>query len=91
MIKLRSVLKTERDVFIISHGGYDTHNDAGEVFKGKMDEINAGSNSFVSEMVDQGVYEDIAVVSTSDFGRTRLQMDRALIMRGGNYFVWVVV
>ena len=88
LIKLRSVLKTERDVFVISHGGYDTHNDAGEVFKGKMDEVNAGLTSFVSEMLDQGAYEDVVVVSTSDFGRTLTSNGQGTDHAwGGNYFI----
>lgn len=88
LIKLRKKLKSERDVFIITHGGYDTHNDAGDIYKGKLDEINAGITSFVEEMKDQNIFDNTVIVSTSDFGRTLTSNGQGTDHAwGGNYFV----
>ena len=59
-----------------------------EVFKGKLDEINAGLTSFVAEMKLQNVFENTVLVSTSDFGRTLTSNGQGTDHAwGGNYFV----
>eukprot|EP00945_MAST-04E_sp_MAST-4E-sp1_P002536 g2536.t1 len=88
LIKLRKSLNSERDVFIITHGGYDTHNDDGDIFQGKLDQINAGLTSFVAEMKAQNIFENTVLVSTSDFGRTLTSNGQGTDHAwGGNYFV----
>merc|ERR1711916_20193 len=68
LIKLRTQLETERDVFVINRGGYDTHNtfDLSPMFQ----DTNAGITSFVAEMKAQGVWDNVVMMSVSDFGRT---------------------
>merc|ERR1712113_39438 len=87
LISLRSDLKTERDVFVTEVGGFDTHNDVGETLESKLDMINSAIGQFVTEMEAQKVWEDVVLVTVSDFGRTLtsngLGTDHAW---GGNYF-----
>lgn len=70
LIKLRSQNTTERDAFYVQLGGFDTHSNMLETLETKFSQIDAALTSFVREMRDQGVWDDVAVVSSSDFGRT---------------------
>ena len=88
IIKLRKDLQAERDVFIVTHGGYDTHNDVGDVYKGNLDEVNTALTSFVEEMKSQHIFENTVLVSTSDFGRTLTSNGQGTDHAwGGNYFI----
>jgi len=68
LIKLRSTLQTERAVFVIQAAGFDTHNtfDLTKLFGS----IDAALNSFSKEMKIQGIWDDVAVLTVSEFGRT---------------------
>lgn len=68
LIKLRSELKTERAVFVTQNYGYDTHNTFN--MSNLFGWIDTGMNSFVQEMKKQGIWDDIVVVTVSEFGRT---------------------
>jgi uncharacterized protein (DUF1800 family)/uncharacterized protein (DUF1501 family) len=88
IIKLRKDLQAERDVFIVTHGGYDTHNDVGDIYKGNLDEVNTALTSFVEEMKSQHIFENTVLVSTSDFGRTLTSNGQGTDHAwGGNYFI----
>ena len=50
-------------------GGFDTHNDARELVNLKFDTINTALKNFVTEMKTLGIWEDVAIVTVSDFGR----------------------
>ena len=71
VIKSRTVLgKVERDVFYVSMGGFDTHTDA----LNKVDELfqytDHALSEFEKEMRLQGLWENVAVLQASEFGRT---------------------
>jgi len=80
--------KTERAAFIVSQGSYDTHNEAHETLASHLSELNNALESFRDEMVDASIWDDVAIVTLSDFGRTLttngLGTDHAW---GGNYFM----
>ena len=84
----RSDLGSERDVFFVSLGGFDQHNSLDDVFSGKMSSLDSALGSFKEEMVKQGVWEDVMVLTASDFGRT-LTTNGVGTDHGfaGNYFV----
>jgi uncharacterized protein (DUF1501 family)/uncharacterized protein (DUF1800 family) len=72
VIKLnKNVLEMERAAFVTKLGGFDTHNSfdtvTGDV---KFDQINGAISSFVEEMKAQSAWDDVAVLTVSDFGRT---------------------
>jgi uncharacterized protein (DUF1501 family) len=86
LIKMRQDLGTERAVFLTKTGGWDTHNsfDLDPLFT----PINDALEAFKAEMVAQGVWDDVVVLTVSDFGRTLtsngLGTDHAW---GGNHFM----
>jgi len=63
-------LGTERDVFFVELGGFDTHTSNHDVVTSKFAVINTALESFRAEMRAQGVWDSVAVLSASDFGRT---------------------
>ena len=70
LIHARGDLKTERAAFVLSQGGYDQHSNFVDNMANKFSEINAGLDSFVKEMKALGIWNDIAVVTLSEFSRT---------------------
>lgn len=85
-IKLRSELETERDVFVTTTGGFDTHAtfDLDPIFS-PIDESIA---TFRQEMIDEGIWDNVAVFTISEFART-LTTNGAGTDHGwgGNYFL----
>ena len=61
----------DRDVFYVETGFYDTHSDVLPSLQREFESLNNGLRSFVSEMknLPGNVWDDIAVVISSDFGR----------------------
>jgi len=79
----------QRDVFYMAQGGYDTHSNNMDRLQTQFDNLNGTLTAFRDEMITQGVWDDIIVVATSDFGRTltpnsKNGTDHAW---GGNYFI----
>jgi cullin-associated NEDD8-dissociated protein 1 len=68
LIKLRNNLTTERAVFFTSRGGYDTHNTFN--LDTLFGDIDRGVQSLRNELKIQGVWDDVVVLTVSDFGRT---------------------
>ena len=70
VIKARTELGNDRQFFYINEGSYDTHAEQKEALDIKLRELNAGISAFKTEMVAQGLWDSVAVVMASDFGRT---------------------
>lgn len=66
LIKIRQTLGTERSFFFTSRGGWDTHGSHSPPWAA----INDGLGKFVAELKLQGAWNDVAIVTISDFGRT---------------------
>ena len=88
LIASRGALKSERDIFFVDIGGFDTHSDAKEILELKMGHLNIALESFVGEMKAQSLWDKVTIVTASDFARTLtsngLGTDHAW---GGNVFV----
>merc|ERR1711916_22257 len=84
LIKIRGDLGTERAVFFTSRGGWDTHTR----FNPPWRSVDEALGKFATEMTAQGVWDDVVVVSVSDFARTMTSngegTDHAC---GGNHFI----
>jgi len=70
VIESREILATERDVFVVQQGGYDTHTDLHDKFDQLMTEVNGALVAFVDEMKAKDVWEQVTIVTQSEFGRT---------------------
>ena len=70
LVKARELLGSERDVFYVTVGGFDTHSEVAATLAANMGAIDAALESFASEMKNQGLWENVTVVTASDFGRT---------------------
>ena len=83
-----SIAANEREVYLVQHGSYDYHQDTRDKFANSLQVVDSSIAAFKREMVHQGLWDNVAVVSSSDFGRTLtsngLGTDHAW---AGNYFV----
>merc|ERR1719265_1170463 len=90
LISIRDKTHNERDVFYVrADGSWDTHQSEKEsMYKTLAPSMNGALTSFVAEMKAQGMWDNVAIATFSDFGRTMtsngLGTDHAW---GGNYAV----
>ena len=63
-------MKNERDVFYVYIGGWDTHTNLGDKLTSNLEEVDGALEAFTGEMKDLGIWDSVAVVTASDFGRT---------------------
>eukprot|EP01125_Pyxidicula_operculata_P014519 TRINITY_DN483_c0_g6_i1.p1 TRINITY_DN483_c0_g6~~TRINITY_DN483_c0_g6_i1.p1 ORF type:complete len:1985 (+),score=368.79 TRINITY_DN483_c0_g6_i1:207-6161(+) len=86
LIKLRDSLKSERAVFVTQKGGYDTHAtfDMSELFG----DVDSSLEDFSAEMKTQGIWDDVVVLTISEFSRTLAPNGQGTDHAwGGNYFL----
>ena len=70
MIAIRSTLSTSRQVFFVSRGGFDTHDDQEQDQPGLYADISRCLAAFQAAMVELGVADSVTAFTGSDFGRT---------------------
>ena len=70
VINASESLGTDRAAFFVRLGSFDTHSDNGGTLETHLGAINAALRSFVAEMRAMGRWDDVAVLSVSEFGRT---------------------
>ncbi len=70
MIKTKNIRGSDRDIFYVDIGGFDTHSDMIATLENRMTEINDAMKSFASEMKNQGRWDDVVIVFVSEFART---------------------
>ena len=70
LIKSRKCRGVERDVFYVSQGGYDHHYNVNRGLKRNFIELDEALAAFVAELKEQDHYDNVVVVSSSEFGRT---------------------
>jgi uncharacterized protein (DUF1501 family) len=70
MIKTKNIRGSDRDIFYVDIGGFDTHSDMIAALENRMTEINDAMSSFVAEMKSQGRWDDVVLVFVSEFART---------------------
>jgi uncharacterized protein (DUF1501 family) len=70
LIKKRTDLNTNRQIFYVQIGGFDHHTDelTGQV--NLLGQFSQGMRAFYDELVTQGVQNDVTTFTLSDFGRT---------------------
>ena len=70
LIAARETRLVDRDFFFVPFDGFDSHNDVGESLDKRFEELNEALEAFVTELKLIGVWDNVAIVQTSDFGRT---------------------
>ena len=88
LIKSRQQLGTDRQTFFVTIGGFDTHSNVGSTLVNRFQQIDAAIASFEEEMKLQGVWDDVALITASDFARTITSNGAGTDHGwGGNYFM----
>ena len=70
LIKERTDLNVNRQVFYVQIGGFDTHTNELAQHNNLFGQFSQAMRSFYDEMVTQGVSNDVTTFTLSDFGRT---------------------
>jgi cullin-associated NEDD8-dissociated protein 1 len=70
VIKNHATIGHERDAFFIKMGQFDTHADFFHDLDPKLNQINAAMAAFATEMKAQGLWDNVTVLTASDFART---------------------
>jgi uncharacterized protein (DUF1501 family) len=70
MIAARSSLGARRQVFFVSLGGFDTHDDLATDHPALMAQLGPALAAFQAATVELGVANEVTTFTASDFGRT---------------------
>ncbi len=70
IIQVRSALGMRRQIFFVTQGGYDTHNDQAGNHAGLLLEMAQAMLAFYQATVALGVAEQVVTFNESDFNRT---------------------
>lgn len=70
LIKGQSVLGAKRQVFLVSQGGFDLHDNLIAQQPLLLDRVSAAMTAFYNATVEMGVVNKVTAFTASDFGRT---------------------
>lgn len=88
VISMRSVLKAQRQIFFVSLGGFDTHDNMLEDQPGLFTTISQAFGAFYKATAELGVQEGVTTFTMSEFSRTlNTDGDGTDHAWGGNHFV----
>ena len=69
-IKARSHLGDSRQIFFVSHGGYDTHNAELGTQQELLNQLSKNLSAFYAALTEMGVQNNVTLFTASDFGRS---------------------
>lgn len=89
LVQTHQERKVDRDFFFVTMPGYDHHTDVTPLLAENFVELNRALTDLVSELKAQGVWDNVVIVQTSDFGRTLTpnSSDGSDHGWGGNYWI----
>lgn len=70
LIAARQPLGVKRQVFMVSLGGFDTHDNQTETHANLMDRLDFALDAFYKATVEMGIADKVTTFTASDFGRT---------------------
>jgi uncharacterized protein (DUF1501 family) len=70
LIAARDTLKTKRQVFMVSIGGFDSHDNLIADHTRNMDRVSSALKAFYDTMASLGVADKVTAFTATDFGRT---------------------
>ncbi len=87
-IAARSALATKRQVFMVSLGGFDVHDNLDGQQPNLLEKVSAALTAFYNATVELGVADKVTAFTASDFGRTFVINGNGSDHGwGGHYFV----
>merc|ERR1712107_795537 len=87
IIATRDRREAERDFFIVSINGFDTHHDGAEDLQELFGIIDQAIQGFVTELKAQEIFDSVLLLVQSEFGRTLSSNGEGTDHGwGGNYF-----
>jgi uncharacterized protein (DUF1501 family) len=69
-IQIRGTIGNTRQIFYTDVGGFDSHDNQPTSMPGRLSEVFDAIAAFRNAMVELGVWDDVALFTMSDFGRT---------------------
>ena len=89
MIKAQQQRGILKDSFVVIQDGYDTHTAVEKSLDNLFTSLDISLTSFVNELKDMGLYDNVTVVAFSEFGRTLTPNSGLGTDHGwaGNYFM----
>ncbi|MEZ5458353.1 MAG: DUF1501 domain-containing protein [Steroidobacteraceae bacterium] len=70
MIDVRSRLSMSRQIFFVSTGGFDSHDNQNDDQPGLLGNVSASIASFYAALQEMGLENSVTLFTQSDFGRT---------------------
>lgn len=70
LMKVKETVGKNRDIFYVNRGGWDHHSELLPSLKTNIDEVDEALGVFKKEMISQGLWNNITIVTASEFGRT---------------------
>jgi uncharacterized protein (DUF1501 family) len=70
LIDVRTRLSMSRQIFFVSTGGFDSHDDQNEDQPGLLGNVSASIASFFAALQEMGLESNVTLFTQSDFGRT---------------------
>lgn len=70
LIAARQALGVKRQVFMVSMGGFDTHDNSVDVHGSLMAKVDFALDAFYRSTVELGIADKVTTFTASDFGRT---------------------
>ena len=87
-ISIRDALNVKRQVFYVFMGDFDTHSGQAGQIPSRHTELSEAVSAFRTEMINQGVWNDVTLFTMSEFGRTTIDNgDGTDHGWGGHHFV----
>lgn len=71
-IRIQQFLNVSRQIFFVSTGGYDTHNNQANQIGNLHNTLATGMAAFKEAMQEINRWNDVAMFTASDFGRTQI-------------------
>jgi uncharacterized protein (DUF1501 family) len=88
VVSVREQLQSERDVFMVGLRTFDSHQSLNGRTEGLLNRVDADMEAFHTDMVALGLWDNVTIVSISDFGRTLSSNGRGTDHAwGGNMFI----
>ena len=81
-------VNSERDLFVVGSGGWDTHKENIETLETGFEGVDNALKLFYNELDSKGLWDNVTIIEVSDFGRKLKSNGRGTDHGwGGNYFV----